>query len=170
MSIAAEDWDDLSVARRKRGQRQAAEAAASGAVETTLPAEAPAAPSAAAPPRATPARASRRSSANAAQQAVIVYADDADDDELGYSESDKLRPVLSVAGGNLGIWALAHVGVVHRLIGATLAADLIGLTFAVSVGLLLASYLLREWHRDREALICFAGALPLPLTIISLLS
>jgi hypothetical protein len=101
---------------------------------------------------------------------VIVYADDADDDDLGYAESENLRPALSVAGGNLGIWALAHVGVVHRLIGATLAADLIGLTFAISVGLLLASYLLREWHRDREALICFAGALPLPLTIISLLT
>ena len=34
--------------------------------------------------------------------------------------------------------------------------------------LLIAAYLLREWQRDRTALICLAGALPLPFTIISL--
>jgi hypothetical protein len=157
MSIAAEDWDDLSVARRKRGQRQEAEAAA--ATETE------AAP--AAGPRPRP----KTVALNAAQQAVITYADD-DDEELvyGYGDTENLRPVLSVAGGNIAIWALMHVGVVVNVISATFAADLIGLTFAVSIGLLLASYLMREWHRDREALICLVGGLPLPLTIISLLT
>jgi hypothetical protein len=157
MSIAAEDWDDLSVARRRRGQRQAAEAAATTEDEAA--------------PTATRAAAPRSATANAAQQAVIIYADDDDDDDdFGYAETENLRAVLSVAGGNFAIWALAHLGFVVDLIGATFAADLIGLTFAVSIGLLLASYLLREWHRDREALICFFGALPLPLTIVSFLT
>jgi hypothetical protein len=158
MSIAAEDWDDLSVARRRRGQRQASEGATATESEATA--------------TAAPAATSRAAAANAAQQAVIVYADDDGEDDFGYGhgETEKLRLVLSVAGGNLGIWVLAHLGVVVDLIGATFCADLIGLTFAASIGMLLASYLLREWHRDREALICFAGALPLPLTIISLLT
>src|SRR6478735_426763 len=36
--------------------------------------------------------------------------------------------------------------------------------------LVLASYILREWHRDRAALVCLVGALPLPITIFSLLT
>jgi hypothetical protein len=156
MSIAAEDWDDLSVARRRRGQRQAAEAEAT--------------PEAEAAPATAHAAAPRSAAANAAQRAVIAYAEDDGEDEFGYGETENLRAALSVAGGNLAIWALAHLGVVVDLIGATVAADLIGLAFAVSIGLLLASYLLREWHRDREALICFVGALPLPLTIVSFLT
>ena len=46
--------------------------------------------------------------------------------------------------------------------------ELVGVAFFVSIGLLLAAYVLREWQRDRTALICLAGAFPLPLTIISL--
>ena len=48
--------------------------------------------------------------------------------------------------------------------------ELIGVSFFASVGLLLAAYVLREWHRDRAALVCLAGALPLPVTIFSLLT
>ena len=46
--------------------------------------------------------------------------------------------------------------------------ELVGIAFFVSVGLLLAAYMLREWQRDRTALICLAGALPLPVTIVGL--
>ena len=46
--------------------------------------------------------------------------------------------------------------------------ELVGVAFFVSIGLLLAAYVLREWQRDRTSLICLAGAFPLPLTIISL--
>ena len=34
--------------------------------------------------------------------------------------------------------------------------------------MLLAAYILREWQRDRSALIYLVGALPLPITIIGL--
>ena len=48
--------------------------------------------------------------------------------------------------------------------------ELIGnVSFAASVGMLLAAYVLREWQRDRSALICLAGAVPLPVTIFGLL-
>ena len=46
----------------------------------------------------------------------------------------------------------------------------IGVSFFAAVGLLLASYVLREWHRDRAALVCLIGGLPLPITIFSLLT
>jgi hypothetical protein len=135
MSIAAEDWDDLSVARRRRGQRAAAETATAEGTESVP--------------------------MNAVQQAVIVRADDGDDDDFEYSDAENLRPVLSIAGVNIAIWALAHL---------TGVVELIGVSFLASVGLLLASYVLREWHRDRAALVCLAGALPLPVTIFSLLT
>ena len=41
------------------------------------------------------------------------------------------------------------------------------MSFAASVGMLLAAYVLREWQRDRSALIYLVGALPLPITIIA---
>jgi hypothetical protein len=138
MSIAVEDWDELSVARHRRGQQAPAE-----------PAEA----TAATRPAARPAPVPERPQARAPEI-------DADDD-LEYGDAENLRPVLSIAGGNLAIWALAHL---------TGVVELIGVSFAASVGLLLASYVLREWHRDRSALVCLAGALPLPVTIFSLLT
>ena len=137
MSIAVEDWDDLSAARRRRGERAAAEAAAG-----------------------EPARRSPRSDVRhaAVQQTERRRRRRR---RLDYGDAENLRPVLSIAGGNIAIWALAHLsGVV----------ELIGVSFFASVGLLLASYVLREWHRDRTALICLAGALPLPVTIFSLLT
>jgi hypothetical protein len=133
MSIAVEDWDDLSAARRRRDEKAAAEAAAAeGAGEATV----------------TDA------------YGIVTAEFPADDDSLEH-HGENLRPVLSIAGGNIVIWALAHLsGVV----------ELIGVSFFASVGLLLASYILREWHRDRAALVCLAGALPLPVTIFSLLT
>jgi hypothetical protein len=142
MSIAVEDWDDLSVARRRRSERAGAEAAAAEAAED--------APAAAAPAPAAPS----------VRQAAVVHLDDGDDD-FDYGDSENLRPMASVAGGNIAIWALAHL---------TGVVELIGVSFFVSVGLLLAAYILREWHRDRAALVCLAGALPLPVTIFSLLT
>ena len=74
---------------------------------------------------------------------------DIDDYDDGYGEN--LRLSLSLAAGNVAIWLLAHLsGVV----------ELIGVSFAASVGMLLAAYVLREWQRDRSALICLAGATP----------
>jgi hypothetical protein len=140
MSIAAEDWDDLSVARRRRGQR--------AATETTAP-------------EGTESVAAERVAINAVAQSVITRADDDEDDEFVYAEAENLRPVLSIAGANLAIWALGHL---------TGVVELIGVSFLASVGLLLASYVLREWRRDRAALVCLAGALPLPVTIFSLLT
>jgi hypothetical protein len=141
-SIAVEDWDDLSVPRRRRGDRAETETESevgSAAAEGAEPAEGA---------RATTVR-----------QAVATRVDD--DDDFGYGEAENLRPVLSIAGGNILIWVLAHL---------TGVVELIGVSFAASVGLLLAAYVLREWHRDREALVCFAGALPLPVTIFTLLT
>jgi hypothetical protein len=143
MSIAVEDWDDLSAARRRRGERAAAEA---GAAEAGA-AEAGAAEGTASVPGA------------AVRQAVVAEIDD--DDDYGYGDTENLRPLLSIAGGNIAIWVVAHLsGVV----------ELIGVSFLASVGLLLASYVLREWHRDRSALVCLVGALPLPVTIFTLLT
>jgi hypothetical protein len=127
MSIAVEDWDELSVARRRRDERTATEQAD----------DAP---------------------ATEAQAAVVAEVED--DDSLD-THGENLRPVLSIAGGNIVLWALGHLsGMV----------ELIGVSFFASVGLLLAAYVLREWHRDRAALVCLAGALPLPVTIFSLLT
>jgi hypothetical protein len=145
MSVAVEDWDDLSVARRRRGEPAASEEAATAeGAEGGEAVPAPAAPRAATP---------------SARQALVAEFDDADD--FDYGDSENLRPVLSVAAGNIAIWALAHL---------TGVVELIGVSFFASVGLLLASYVLREWHRDRAALVCLAGALPLPVTIFSLLT
>jgi hypothetical protein len=133
MSIAVEDWDDLSAARRRRDEKAAAEAAsAETAADGTV----------------TDA------------YGIVTAEFPADDDSLEH-HTENLRPVLSVAGGNIVIWAIAHL---------TGVVELIGVSFFASVGLLLASYVLREWHRDRAALVCLAGALPLPITIFSLLT
>ncbi|MDX6618939.1 MAG: hypothetical protein QOK36_1325, partial [Gaiellales bacterium] len=69
-----------------------------------------------------------------------------------------LKLPASVAGLNVLVWTAG------RLTGVV---ELVGMAFFVSIVLLIASYLLREWHRDRTALVCLAGALPLPVTIIS---
>jgi hypothetical protein len=134
MSIAVEDWDDLSAARRRRDEKAAAETAASG--------------EAAGDGTVTDA------------YGIVTAEFPADDDSLEH-HTENLRPVLSIAGGNIAIWALAHL---------TGVVELIGVSFFASVGLLLASYILREWHRDRAALVCLAGAAPLPVTIFSLLT
>jgi hypothetical protein len=84
---------------------------------------------------------------------------DVDDYDDGYGEN--LRLPICLAAGNVGIWLLAHLsGIV----------ELIGVSFAASVGMLLAAYVLREWQRDRSALICLAGATPILITIFSLLT
>jgi hypothetical protein len=141
MSIAAEDWDDLSVARRRRGQRAATEAAPVDAIDAV--------------------EGTQRVAMNAVAQSVITRADDDEDDEFVYADPENLRPAFSIAGANLALWALGHL---------TGVVELIGVSFLASVGLLLASYVLREWRRDRAALVCLAGALPLPVTIFSLLT
>jgi hypothetical protein len=134
MSIAAEDWDDLSAARRRRDKKAAAETATADATA---------------------------GDGTVTDAYGIVTAEfPADDDSLEH-HTENLRPVLSIAGGNIAIWALAHL---------TGIVELIGVSFFASVGLLLASYILREWHRDRAALVCLVGALPLPITIFSLLT
>jgi hypothetical protein len=68
-----------------------------------------------------------------------------------------LRLPAGIAGGNLLVWLVGLLGGV---------VELVGVAFFVSIGLLLATYMLREWQRDRMALLCAAGALPLPITII----
>lgn len=161
MSIAVEDWDELadelSTARRRRGERAAAEVdAAEATSEATESA-----------PRSTPLSTSRTSPPSAPQRArgtrvrhgVISEIDD--DDDFEYAQAENMRPLLSIAAGNIAIWVLAHL---------TGVVELIGVSFLASVGLLLASYILREWHRDRSALVCLVGALPLPVTIFSLLT
>jgi hypothetical protein len=72
-----------------------------------------------------------------------------DDDAFGAAVQN-LKIPASIAGANI----LACV------------VELVGLAFFASIVLLIAAYLLREWQRDRTALICLAGALPLPITII----
>jgi hypothetical protein len=82
-----------------------------------------------------------------------------EDDSYG-EVLENLRMPAGIAAGNAAFWLVGRVfGVV----------ELVGLAFFVSVGLLFAAYVLREWQRDRTALICLAGALPLPLTIFGLL-
>ncbi len=98
--------------------------------------------------------------APAAQVRAIVATEAFHDDSLD-GERENLRPLLSVAGGNIAIWVLAHL---------TGIVELIGVSFFASIGLLLGAYILREWHRDRSALVCLIGGLPLPLTIFGLLT
>jgi hypothetical protein len=130
MSIAVEDWDDLSEARRRREERAGGAATASDAATEVAP-EAP----------------------------TLGYYKHQDD---SYGEIlESLRAPAAIAGVNAAFWLVGRVfGVV----------ELVGLAFFVSVGLLLAAYVLREWQRDRTALICLAGSLPLPLTIFDLLT
>jgi hypothetical protein len=92
---------------------------------------------------------------------TAVVAELEDDKDFEYDDAENLRPMLSIAGGNIAIFALAHL---------TGVVELIGVSFLASVGLLLAAYVLREWHRDRAALVCLVGGLPLPITIFSLLT
>ena len=132
MSIAVEDWDDLSAARRRRDE-QATGAGASTPADEGAP---------------------------TAQVRAIVAPEAFHDDSLD-GERENLRPLLSVAGGNIAIWVLAHL---------TGIVELIGVSFFASIGLLLGAYILREWHRDRSALVCLIGGLPLPLTIFGLLT
>jgi hypothetical protein len=153
MSIAAEDWDDLAVVRRRRGQRAAAEAAA----PETAAADAPAAEAA----EGVAAAALRKPVVRKPVVRTAVVAELEDDKDFEYDDAENLRPMLSIAGGNIAIFALAHL---------TGVVELIGVSFLASVGLLLAAYVLREWHRDRAALVCLVGGLPLPITIFSLLT
>jgi hypothetical protein len=80
------------------------------------------------------------------------------DDHYGDTH-ENLRIPAGIAGANALFW------LVGRMFGVV---ELVGVAFFVAIGLLLAAYVMREWQRDRTALICIAGALPLPLTIISL--
>jgi hypothetical protein len=140
MSISVEDWDELSEARRRRERAE---------LSSTPPVDernADHAVAEAAEPAAAPAL--------ALVPDTGVYLDD---EAFGEVVQNLKLPVY-IAGANLLAWAAG------RLTGVV---ELVGLAFFVSIVLLIASYLLREWHRDRTALICLAGALPLPVTIIS---
>jgi hypothetical protein len=138
MSISVDDWDDLTEVRRRRDER-AALFYTPPVQETDDDAGAPTVES---PPALT------------AVPDAGVYLDE---DAFG-EISQNLKLPAYIAGTNLLAWA------VGRLTGVV---ELVGVAFFVSIVLLIASYLLREWHRDRTALICLAGALPLPITIIS---
>jgi hypothetical protein len=140
MSISVDDWDELSEARRRR---ERAELFSTPPVDERDVDEAVAAT---AVPAAAPAL--------ALVPETGVYLDD----EAFGGVVQNLKLPAYIAGANLLAWAAG------RLTGVV---ELVGLAFFVSIVLLIASYLLREWHRDRTALICLAGALPLPVTIIS---
>ena len=86
----------------------------------------------------------------------VVYDDE--DDAYGATVQNLKLPAF-LAGGNLAVWVAGR---------AFDVVELVGVAFFASIALLLAAYLLREWQRDRTALICLAGALPLPVTIIGL--
>ncbi len=141
MSIAVEDWDDLAEARRRRDER--------AALFYT-------------PPVARERRErGRRPTVEVATRAHRGAR------HRRLSRRGRLRRDLQnlklpayIAGDEHLAWAAG------RLTGVV---ELVGVAFFVSIVLLLAAYVLREWHRDRTALICLAGALPLPVTIISLL-
>jgi hypothetical protein len=160
--VAPTGWDDLSTARRRRDRK-----AAAGQVENAPATEAQGVAPADWDDLSTARR--RRDDKAAAEQPEDapatevrgVIAGDVDDDDSLDDYGENLRPVLSIAGGNLAVWALGHL---------TGMVELIGVSFFASVGLLLAAYILREWHRDRGALVCLVGALPLPITIFSLLT
>ena len=80
------------------------------------------------------------------------------DDSYG-DPHDNLRIPAGIAGANALFWLVGRVFDV---------VELVGVAFFLSIGLLLAAYVMREWQRDRTAMICIAGAFPLPVTIISL--
>ena len=81
--------------------------------------------------------------------------------DFASAPDENLRLPLCLAAANILIWLLA------RLSGVV---ELIGVSFAASVGMLLAAYVLREWQKDRSALIYLLGALPLPITIVALIT
>jgi hypothetical protein len=183
MTISVEDWDELADARRRRDERRAAAPAAPREVAAdAVPAPAPApAPAAAAVPAVERYRppGTRAVSAPAAPRVAAPHdlppyrapepqpraEEEEPETTLGvarfaddrYGDTDEsLRLPGGIAIANVLIWAIGRVaGVV----------ELVGVAFFVSVGLLLAAYVLREWQRDRTALICLGGAIPLPFTI-----
>jgi hypothetical protein len=151
VSISVEDWDDLSEARRRRDER--------AALFYTPPTDEDLA---AGPDVHEPA-------GDVAPRAALALVADAPAEEpndIGmYLDEEAFGEVVQnlklpayVAGANVLVWLAG------RLTGIV---ELVGLAFFVSIVLLIAAYLLREWQRDRTALILLAGALPLPVTIIS---
>ena len=162
--VAPGDWDELSTARRRRRDRNAA---AERAEETPASEEQELVAtdwddlSPARRRRREQPAADRAEHAPATRTHAVVAAELEDDKDFEYDDAENLRPMLSIAGGNIAIWALAHL---------TGVVELIGVSFLASVGLLLGAYVLREWHRDRAALVCLVGGLPLPITIFSLLT
>jgi hypothetical protein len=150
MSISVEDWDDLGDVPRRRGGRRALVAVPPPSeYRDEGPASVAGEPQAAAAPRL--------SLVAAAPADAGMYLD-----EEAFGEVvENLKLPAYIAGANILAW------VAGRLTGVV---EFVGLAFFVSIVLLIASYLLREWHRDRTALICLAGALPLPITIISYLT
>jgi hypothetical protein len=145
MSISVDDWDDLSEARRRRDER--AELVYTPPVDHADAGEAVDAPA-----QVLTARALTLVKETEADAGVYL------DGEAFGEIVQNLKLPASVAGLNVLVWTAG------RLTGVV---ELVGLAFFVSIVLLIASYLLREWHRDRTALVCLAGALPLPVTIIS---
>ena len=153
MSISVEDWDDLSEARRRRDERAALFYTPPG--EADLDAEPGGEEHEA--HEARPPRALALVTAAPAEEEPSDIGMYLDEDAFG-DVAQNLKLPAYIAGANVVAW------VAGRLTGVV---ELVGLAFFVSIVLLIASYVLREWHRDRTALICLAGALPLPVTIIS---
>lgn len=153
MSITADDWDDLTEARDRRER-----------LRSSRPASAPVtrAIAAAAPDQTAPTPISRSAAFTPERAAtepepvpVLGLAVFADDDYGDVGDRD-LRIPAAISGANALIWLVGILGGV---------VECIGVAFFVSIGLLLAAYLMRVNQRDRSALILLAGALPLPLTI-----
>jgi hypothetical protein len=128
MSIAVEDWDDLSDARRRRDER----------LTGTAP---------------------EGEDAGPAEVITGAFAPVDEEDEAYGAPTENLKLPAYIAGTNIAAWIAGR---------ASGVVELVGVAFFASIALLLAAYVLREWQRDRTALICLAGALPLPVTIISL--
>jgi hypothetical protein len=135
VSIAVEDWDDLTSARRRRDERAGATPPAPAAATGAAPALEP-----------------------EPEPDVLLGVANFADDSYGDTFED-IRVPAGVAGANVLIWLAGLL---------TGVVELVGVAFFVSVGLLLAAYITREWQKDRTALLCLAGALPLPITIIGL--
>jgi hypothetical protein len=153
MSISVEDWDDLSEARRRRNERAALFYTPPG--EADLDGEPTGDAHEAHEARAP--RALALVTTTPAEEEPSDIGEYLDDEAFGEVVQNLKLPAY-IAGANVLAWAAG------RLTGIV---ELVGLAFFVSIVLLIASYVLREWHRDRTAMICLAGALPLPVTIIS---
>jgi hypothetical protein len=158
MSIAVEDWDDLAVAPPRRderaGRRDEREGRRDERAGRRDEREGRRDERDGSAATGSKRSATTESEPEAPTPGYYKHADDSYGEVL-----ENLRLPAGIAAGNAVFW------LVGRLFGVV---ELIGVASLVSVALLLAAYVLREWQRDRTALICLAGALPLPLTVFGL--